>query len=180
VDLFLWELARASGLAAYAALCLAVLTGIAPRTQILSFLAANRAVRALHDFTPWIVLPAVITHVVALVLDATARVGVVDLFVPFRMSYGQLAIGLGTLSLDVLVVVLVTTWIRRRMSNDIWKWFHRLSYLGFATMFLHAILSGTDLTEPAISAMSSAAAIVIGYYALERAAKALVLSKARA
>jgi DMSO/TMAO reductase YedYZ heme-binding membrane subunit len=107
-------------------------------------------------------------------------VGVVDLFVPFRMSYGQLAIGLGTLSLDLLVVVLVTTWIRRRISNDIWQWFHRLSYVGFATMFLHAILSGTDLTSPAISAMSWAAAIVIGYYALERATKALAFSKARA
>lgn len=157
-----------------------MLTGIAPRTQILNFLAANRAVRALHDFTPWIVVPAAVTHVVALLFDATARVGVVDLFVPFRMSYGQLAIGLGTISLDVLLVVLVTTWVRRRMSNGAWQWFHRLSYVGFATMFLHAILSGTDLTAPAISAMSWAAAIVIGYYALERATKAFALSKARA
>ena len=102
---------------------------------------AHRVCRAFHDFTPSIVIPAAVTHVVALLLDATARVGLFDAFVPFQMSYGQLAIGLGTVSL--------------------------------VTMFLHAILSGTDLAAPAISALSWAAAIGIGYYTLERVRKAL-------
>jgi hypothetical protein len=78
VDLLLWEIARASGLAAYAALCTSILSGLAPRTQALSFLANNRAVRALHDWTPWIVIPAALTHIVVLLLDATARIGVHD------------------------------------------------------------------------------------------------------
>jgi len=179
MDLFFWELARASGLAAYAALCIAVLTGIAPRTQLLSFLASNRAVRALHDWTPWIVIPAALTHIVALLLDATAKVGVLDVFVPFLMSYGSLAIGLGTVSLDVLIIVLVTTWLRRAMNNGAWQWFHRLSYVGFVTLFLHAQLSGTDLTSPLISVPTWAAAIAIGYYALERAGKALQPARVR-
>jgi sulfoxide reductase heme-binding subunit YedZ len=177
-DLFLWELARASGLAAYAALCIAVLSGLAPRTRALGFLATNRAVRALHDFTPWIFVPAALTHVVALVLDATARVRVLDVFVPFLMSYGPLAIGLGTLSVDLLLVVLVTTWLRRRMATGVWQWFHRLSYVAFAVTFLHAILSGTDLTSPVISVLSWAAALAIGYYALERGGRALVPARA--
>ncbi|HEV8535365.1 MAG TPA: hypothetical protein VGR87_06530 [Candidatus Limnocylindria bacterium] len=180
MDLFLWQLARASGLAAYAALCIAVLTGLAPRTQLLGFLATNRAVRALHDFTPWIVIPAALTHIVALLLDATARVSMFDVFVPFRMGYGTLAIGLGTLSLDLLVIVLVTTWLRKRMRNGAWQWFHRLSYVGFVTTFLHAVLSGTDLTSPVISALSWAAMLAVGYFSLERAGQALVPARARA
>jgi len=180
MDLFLWELARASGLAAYAALCIAVLSGLAPRTQALSFLANNRAVRALHDWTPWIVIPAVITHIVALILDATARISVINVIVPFTTSYGQIAIGLGAISLDLLVIVLITTWIRRRLSNNAWQWWHRLSYVGFVTMFLHAMLSGTDLTSPVISVLSWASAIGIGYYALERASKALQRAPSRA
>jgi sulfoxide reductase heme-binding subunit YedZ len=179
MDVFYWQLARASGLAAYAALCIAVLTGIAPRIQLLGFLASNRAVRALHDWTPWIVIPAALTHVVALLLDATAKVGVLDVFVPFLMSYGTLAIGLGTVSLDVLIIVLVTTWLRRAMSNGAWQWFHRLSYVGFVTLFLHALLSGTDLTSPLISVPTWAAAIAIGYYTLERAGKALQPARVR-
>ena len=180
MDLVFWQIARASGLAAYAALCIAVLSGVAPRTQALSFLANNRAVRALHDWSPWIVIPAVLAHIVALLLDATARVGMLDVFVPFLMSYGQLAIGLGTISLDLLIIVLVTTWIRRRMSNNAWQWWHRVSYVGFVTMFLHANLSGTDLTSPIIAALSWASAIGIAYYALERVGKALNPARIRA
>src|SRR5439155_879142 len=138
-----------------------------------AFLATNPAVRALHDWTPWIIIPAAPTHIVALLLDATARIGSLDVFVPFLKSYGQLAIGLGTISVDLLIVVLVTTWIRRRMSNNSWQWWHRVSYLGFVTMFLHSMLSGTDLTSPVIAALSWASAIGIGYYALERLGKAL-------
>src|SRR3989442_93856 len=151
MDLVFWEIARASGLAAYAALCISVLSGLAPRTQALSFLANNRAVRALHDWTPWIIIPAALTHIVALLLDATARIGVLDVFVPFLTSYGQLAICLGTTSIDLLIDVLVTTWIRRRMSNNSRQWWHRVSYLGFVTMFLHSMPSATDLTCPVIA-----------------------------
>ncbi|TMG51726.1 MAG: hypothetical protein E6H84_14805 [Chloroflexi bacterium] len=180
MDLFFWELARASGLATYAALCIAVLTGLAPRTQVLGFLAQNRAIRALHDWTPWIIIPAAITHVVALLLDATAQISLLDVVVPFQTSYGQLAIGLGTISLDLLVIVLVTTWMRRSMSNGAWQLFHRLSYVGFVAMFLHAVLSGTDLASPAISVMTWATALAIAYYSLERAGKGLGMVKARA
>src|SRR2546430_16994093 len=105
MDLFFWELARASGLAAYAALCIAVLTGIAPRTQLLSFLASNRAVRALHDWTPWIVIPAALTPVVPLLLDPTPNVGVLAVFVPFLLRHASLGIALLRASHDVLTIV---------------------------------------------------------------------------
>jgi sulfoxide reductase heme-binding subunit YedZ len=180
VDLFFWEIARASGLAAYAALCIALLSGLAPRTQALSFLANNRAVRALHDFTPWIVIPAALTHIVALLLDATARIGVLDVFVPFLTGYGKLAIALGTISVDLLIIVLVTTWMRRRMTNNAWQWWHRVSYIAFLTMFLHAMLSGSDLTSPVIAVPSWASAIGIAYYTLERLGKALNPARIRA
>jgi len=49
--------------------------------------------------------------------------------------------------------VLVTTWMRRRFSNSAWQWWHRVSYLGFLTMFLHSMLAGTDLTSPVIAVL---------------------------
>src|SRR5438445_10335598 len=121
MDLFFWELARASGLGAYAALCIATISGLAPRTAALAFLAQNRAVRALHDWSPWLVIPLVLTHVVALLLDTTARIGLLDAVVPFRTSYGQLAIALGTISSYILSVVLVTTWLRRLITHAAWQ-----------------------------------------------------------
>ena len=50
-DLTFWFIARITGLTAFAVLSLSVLSGEALRTSVLDFLAKNRAIRRLHDFT---------------------------------------------------------------------------------------------------------------------------------
>src|SRR5919109_3398313 len=108
-DLTFWFIARITGLTAFAVLSLSVLSGEALRTSVLDFLAKNRAIRKLHDFTTPLWIPLAVAHVIALVLDQTARIEPIDVFVPFRTDYGQLAIGLGTISLDIILVVTVTS-----------------------------------------------------------------------
>src|SRR5438270_12305657 len=97
-DQLLWVLARVAGLASYVALAIALVTGIALRTAVFAWLGSNRAVRSLHEYTTVLWLPLALLHILALLLDATARVGIVDVVVPFHSSYGTLAIGLGALS----------------------------------------------------------------------------------
>lgn len=162
-DLEFWFIARITGLTAFAVLSLAVLSGEALRTSVLDFLATNRALRRLHDFTAPLWLPLALAHVVALLLDKTARIAPIDLVVPFRTDYGQLAIGLGTISLDIVVVVMVTSWLRSQMNNTLWTWIHRTAYVAFAAAFFHAALGGTDFDAPLVSALawSSAAALAI-------------------
>ena len=167
-QLLIWIVARAMGLAAYIALCIAVLSGIALRTAVLDWLAKNRAMRALHDWTTWLWIPLGSLHVLALLLDKTAQIGLADLVLPFRVEYGSLAIGLGTLSLDLLVVITVTSWLRRRMNDELWRWIHRTSYLMFVLLFVHALLSGTDFNAPLISAVSWSAAGGIALLATSR------------
>lgn len=167
-QLFFWVVARATGLAAYIALCLSVLSGIALRTSVLDFLAKNRALRSLHDFMTWIWIPLGAAHVVSLLLDKTARIAPLDLVVPFQVDYAPLAIGLGTVSLDLLLVITVTSWLRRRMDDRLWRWLHRTSYVAFVSLFLHALWSGTDFSAPLISSLSWSAALGIGLLAASR------------
>src|SRR2546423_1373182 len=167
-QLLFWIVARATGVASYIALCLSILSGIALRTSVLDFLATNRALRSLHDFMTWIWIPLSIAHVAALLLDRTAQIGLVDLVVPFQVGYAPVAVGLGTLSLDILVAVTVTSWLRRRLGDRLWRWVHRSSYVAFVTLFLHALLSGTDFSSPLISSISWSAALGIGLLAGSR------------
>ena len=167
-QLFVWIVARATGIAAYIALCLSILSGIALRTSVLDFLAKNRALRSLHDFMTWIWIPLGAAHVVALLLDRTAQLALVDLVVPFQVSYAPLAIGLGTVSLDLVVLITVTSWLRRRMGDRLWRWVHRSSYVAFVTLFLHALWSGTDFSAPLVSSISWSAALGIGLLAASR------------
>ena len=153
-----WLVARATGLASYAALCISIVSGLALRSSVLDFLAKNRALRSLHDFTVWLWIPLGAAHVVTLLLDQTARLELIDLVVPFQTDYGQLAIGLGTISLDLVVVIVLTSWFRRRMNDELWRWIHRASYVAFLALFLHAYLAGTDFDSPLISSISWSAA----------------------
>ena len=164
-DQFFWILARVCGLGSYAALAIALITGIALRTAVLDWMATNRLLRSLHEYTTLLWIPLAALHLVSLLLDTTAKIGLLDLVVPFHSSYGQLAIGLGALSLDVLVVVTVTALLKRHIRKDLWLWLHRLAYVAFAMIFLHAVLSGTDFSDPTVSAITwgtAAALLTLG------------------
>ena len=160
-DQFFWVLARVAGLASYAALAIALVSGIALRTAVLDWLGSNRLVRSLHEYTIVLWVPLAIIHVASLLLDHTARIGLLDVFVPFHSTYGTLAIGIGSLSLDILLVVSVAAYMKRRMRKEVWLWVHRLSYGAFALAFLHAVLSGTDFSDPAVSAITWGAAAAL-------------------
>jgi DMSO/TMAO reductase YedYZ heme-binding membrane subunit len=40
------------------------------------------------------------------------------------------------------------------MNATAWQWVHRTAYVAFALIFFHAILSGTDFSDPAVSAIT--------------------------
>lgn len=167
-DLFFWILSRVSGLGSFAALSISLLSGLALRTAVLDWLGNNRTMRSLHEFTAVLWIPLGLLHVATLLLDRTARINVVDLLVPFRAPYGTLAIGLGTVALEIFILVAITGWLRRRMETRTWQWIHRLSYVGFAMLFLHAVLGGSDFSDPVVSALTWSVAAALGLLTLAR------------
>lgn len=153
-DLLFWLIARVMGLSSFLALTVAMLSGIALRTSVLDRVGTNRAWRELHTFSTALWLPLGALHVIALLVDRTAQVRPLDVIVPFEIAYGAVPIGLGTVALDLFVLVTVTGWMKRQMSQPLWSWIHRLSYPAFAAMFAHAVLAGTDFSAPAVSAFA--------------------------
>ena len=171
LDLVLWYGARAAALAAMFVLAAALLTGMAIRTAYLAPLARNRALISLHSFLTWFWLPLVAVHVIALLLDTTARITPLDAVIPFRVNEGagsQLAIGLGTVSLLALVLVALTSALRRWMRPSVWRWIHRLSYPMFGLFLVHAQLAGTDFSNTVVSITGWAALGALAVLALAR------------
>lgn len=173
-DLLFWLLSRATGLASFLALFVAVLSGIALRTSVLDWLGHNRALKELHTFSQTVWIPLGLLHLITIVLDRTARIGIGDLVIPFGVDYGadlaRQAIGLGTIAFDIYVVVTVTSWARRYMDARIWSWIHRFSYVAFGATFAHAFLSGTDFNSPIVSTLSWSLAFGVAVLALSRVA----------
>lgn len=169
-DLFFWMLARATGIAAFLSLTVAILSGVAMRTSVLDRVGSNRAWKELHTFSSALWIPVGGLHLLALLADKTARIAPADLVVPFGVDYGAVPIGLGSIALDLFVLVTVTGWMKRRMSPPLWSWIHRLAYPAFGASFMHAILSGTDFNAPSVSAFAWS----IGFAVLVLAASRIV------
>ena len=168
LGLYLWILARVAGLTAYAVLALLLVTGLALRSGLLAPLATNRAVRGVHEFATVLWIPLGIVHLGALLLDQTANLGPVQLVVPFTAPYGTLALALGSLSCDLVVVVVLTGLLRRHLPLRAGQWLHRLGYVVFACVLLHSLLAGTDLASTLVSSIACAIAAGLGLLTLSR------------
>jgi predicted ferric reductase len=167
-DLLFWLVARVAGLAAFLSLGLGLTTGMALRTGVLDLLGPNRVVRSVHEFMQWLWVPLGLIHICTLMLDQTAKIAPRDLVVPFQTPYGSFAIGLGTLTLEILTLIVVTGWLKKAIAPKLWIWIHRLGYVAFAMVFFHALLGGTDFTDHTVSAVTWSAAMVVGLLALAR------------
>jgi DMSO/TMAO reductase YedYZ heme-binding membrane subunit len=170
LDQLLWLTSRAAALTAFFLLAAALVSGQALRSAMFEGAVRNRDLSNLHRFLTICWVPFVGLHVVSMVLDAVARISLIDLVIPFRVSYASLAIGLGTVGFDLLLVVTVTSYLRRRIDPLAWRWLHRLSYPMFGVFALHALLSGTDFARTLVLAPAAGVVAFIVIVTLARLA----------
>jgi methionine sulfoxide reductase heme-binding subunit len=64
---------------------------------------------------------------------------------PFTSGYRTLAIGLGTLAVDIGGAVLLTSLARGRLGYRAWRAVHWLAYLAWPVAFWHSLTAGNDL-----------------------------------
>jgi DMSO/TMAO reductase YedYZ heme-binding membrane subunit len=87
-----------------------------------------------------------VVHVVGIVLDRFANVGLLGTFVPGLSQYRTVPVALGTLSMYALLVTGLTARVTRLLPSGWWLKLHRLGLLVLALGWAHGILSGTDTT----------------------------------
>ncbi|HEV7467124.1 MAG TPA: ferric reductase, partial [Candidatus Dormibacteraeota bacterium] len=100
----------------------------------------------------------------------TARIGLLDLLVPFRVGYAPVAVGLGSVGLLLLLLVGISSALRRRMSQRLWHAVHLLSYPMFVVFLLHAQLAGSDFSRTWISVLGWTTVGALATLALPRLA----------
>lgn len=83
-------------------------------------------------------------HVVAIVMDRYANVGLLGTLVPGLSQYRTVPVALGTLSMYALLVTGLTARVTRLLPAGWWLKLHRLSLGVLALGWAHGILAGTD------------------------------------
>ena len=170
LDQLLWLTSRVAALTAFFVLSATLVTGQALRSAMFEGMIRNRDLSSLHRFLTVCWAPFVALHVLAMTLDAVARVSPLDLVIPFRVSYAAVPIGLGTIGFDLLLIVTITGFLRRQLDPIAWRWLHRLSYPMFGVFVLHALLAGTDFARPLVLAPAAGVVAFIAILSLARLA----------
>jgi sulfoxide reductase heme-binding subunit YedZ len=140
----LWFVSRGSGLMLLLAFSVVVALGVATRM--------GSAPRGLPRFVPaelhrTISLFAVALlglHVTTAILDPYVSIGWLAAVVPFVSHYRAAVLGLGTLAVDLMGAVVVTSLLRRRLGYRAWRAIHWLAYLSWPVAIAHAVQAGPD------------------------------------
>lgn len=141
-----WVLGRGLGIASYLALTALTSIGLwqrhpaAQRWRWPAPLVRMRAHAALAAATVVLILG----HVIALVLDSFAGVGVLGAVVPGASGFKSLAVALGTVSLYLAVLVGATAALAGRLTGRIWRPIHATAVAVFGLAWAHGLLAGSD------------------------------------
>jgi methionine sulfoxide reductase heme-binding subunit len=141
-----WYLTRSTGVVALVLLTLSVVLGILGAVR---FSAGPRwprfAIDSLHRDSSLLVVVVIVIHVITSVLDGFAPISLIDGLIPFHSSYRSLWLGLGALSFDLILALVVTSLVRRRLGYRSWRAIHWLAYLSWPIAVLHGLGTGTDV-----------------------------------
>jgi DMSO/TMAO reductase YedYZ heme-binding membrane subunit len=140
----LWYLTRGSGLVLLVVLTASVVVGIMSSGGWAPGRWPQFVVAGLHRNLSLLAVALLVIHVLTAEFDPFAPLGWLAFAVPFLSPYRALWLGLGTLSSDLVLAVVVTSLLRGQLGYRTWKTVHWLAYLSWPVALLHCLGTGTD------------------------------------
>lgn len=139
----LWALGRGTGVVAFLLFTLSLVSGIVGRSG--RDVGLGRfGLQEVHRTAALTATGLVAVHVGSLFLDPYAQLRVVDLLVPFLGVGRPVWLGLGTVGVDLLLVVTAVSLLRARVGPRTFRAVHWATYLLWPVALLHSLGNGTD------------------------------------
>jgi sulfoxide reductase heme-binding subunit YedZ len=144
-QLRIWLASRAAGILTLVLLAFQIVVGL-----VLSHPVNKSTWKLSKRLFPWhehvwlFVLAFVAAHVITIVLDPYAGVGLGGAFVIGLSSYRSAPVALGTLALYALLATGVTARWTKLLPAGAWLTIHRLGIAVFVMGWMHGLLAGTD------------------------------------
>lgn len=140
----LWYVTRGTGLIALVLLTATVVLGIWSIGRWSTPTWPRFATAGLHRSLSLLVVSFLAVHILTAELDTFAPVGWPAVVVPFVSHYRPVWQGLGTLAFDLVLALVVTSLLRRRINYRVWRGIHWVAYLCWPVALLHGLGTGTD------------------------------------
>ena len=165
----LWLAGRATGLVALILLSATLVLGTLDATRASSPRWPRFVVGAVHRSASLLAVAFLVVHVVTAVVDTYAGIGWLETIVPFVSGYQPFALGLGTVAIDLVLAVMVTSVLRHRLTYRWWRAVHLTSYGCWLLALVHGLLiGGADSRIDWVLAVDAACLIAVCAAVLRR------------
>ncbi len=158
----LWYASRATGVVALILLTVVFAAGIGISRQARIPGLPRFAVTDLHRNLSLLAVAFVAVHVISAVLDTFVSIPVLSAVIPFASGYERFWLGLGAISFDLMLAMIITSLVRGRLNRLTWLAIHLTAYLSWPVALLHSIYSSGDLRHGVLLDLSLGCAMIVG------------------
>jgi cytochrome b561 len=144
----MWILLRAAGIGAYVALWLSVAWGLIATTGVVKKRVSKPSANTFHAFVATTGLVLLGVHLALLLFDEFMPFTLSDVLIPMRSTFRPYAIAAGIAAMYGMVLLMVSSWSRSKLSTRLWRAIHLLSVPAFVLALLHGVFAGTDTQRP--------------------------------
>lgn len=140
-----WYIIRASALIGFLLLYISIFVGTVSCLPIIGKYFLRLRSLNIHC---WISLQALLfamAHAITLLFHRYIRFSLADIFLPFHSSYKPLLAALGTISLYIMIILVISSYARKYISQKLWRTIHFLNIALYIFTIIHAFYLGTDL-----------------------------------
>ena len=157
----LWYTSRATGVVALLLLTAVMLLGLLVTRQGRLPGLPRFAVSGLHRNLSLLATAFVAIHVLSAVTDGYVNIPITAAVVPLTSPYERVWLGVGAVSFDLMLAVVVTSLLRRHLSRKAWRVVHLTAYVSWPVAWLHSIFSSGDLRHGVLFVLAIACAIAV-------------------
>jgi len=169
----LWYASRATGVVSLLLLSAVMILGMLVNRQGRLPGLPRFGATSLHRSVSLLSVVFVAVHVVTAIADPFVSISAAAAVIPFAAAYKPLWLGLGAVSLDLMIALILTSLARARIGRRTWRGVHWLAYAAWPVAFAHSIGSSTDLQSGGLRVLAIGCALAVGLAILWRASRAI-------
>lgn len=141
----LWYTARSTGYVSLLMLTAIVCLGIITAMRVDSRQWPRFLSQAVHRNLSLLVLVFLAIHILTSIIDPFAGIAALNTVVPFTGSYRPVWLGLGVLSMELMVALTITSLLRHRIGFRVWRVIHWAAYAAWPLAVVHTLGTGSDV-----------------------------------
>jgi predicted ferric reductase len=149
VNEILWAVTRATALVSLVLLTATFVLGVVTSARTAASPATRTVITTVHRTLSLAMISFVAVHVVTAITETYVDIGWLSALVPFTSGYARGWIGLGTITVDLVLAVIITSLLRQRIPHRWWRLVHLATYAMWPIALLHglgSVSTGTAVT----------------------------------